>query len=331
MALTSSQYNEIMREYDRRQDQVRTDLQRRRDEIDEKIPAYRELTAELAGASLASVRRAFAGGDESAPEDLSRLSDDIRHRKEELLLSHGYPADYLDPKWFCPDCQDTGYIGSDRCHCFRKAAVQLLYRQSALSDVLESENFDHFDESWYDDSVTETSTGLSPRENIREIREVLEGFARGESGVGRSYFLYGNTGVGKTFLCHCVAKEFLDRARGVLFYTAPGLVHLLEEDRFRRGGDDPSATASRIDALYECDLLIIDDLGSELVNTFMASSLLEIMDHRRDAGLSTILSSNLPPSEIRKIYSERIYSRLIRDYVLLKLTGRDIRRRLAER
>ena len=333
MALKTSQYNQIMRDYDRKRDLVHADLQKREEEIDEIIPEYRELTGRLAGVSSASVRRALVRPDEAAGllEEVRRAGEEIARRKQALLLSHGYPADYLEPRWFCPDCQDTGRIGDEFCHCFRKASVELLYAQSNLADILEKENFDHFDESYYNDTVVEESTGVTPRQNIREIRGIFEDFIRDYPEGDRQFFLYGNTGLGKTFLCHCVAKEFLDRSRGVLFYTLPALINLFEVARFERGGEDPAALRGRIESLYECDLLILDDLGTETVNSFTASELLELMDRRQAAGLATILSSNLSPAEIRRVYSERIYSRLLRDYTMLKFTGLDIRTQIAGR
>ena len=325
MALTNAQYNEILRMYDRRQDAVRAALREREEEIDEKIPAYRALTGDLAGASTDSVRRALYHPEEADGliKDFTKAGEEIAAKKRALLLSHGYPEDYLEPAWFCPDCQDTGFIGNEKCHCFREAAIRLVYDQSELAGILAEENFSRFNELYYDDTVTENSTGLTSRENIREIRGILEDF-------DRNYLLYGSTGLGKTFLCHCVAKEFLDRAKSVQFYTAPALNHLLEEARFSRDSESASDARQKLTSVYDCELLIIDDLGTELVNSFTASELLELLDRREAAGLSTILSTNLSPAEIRRVYSERVYSRLIRDYVLLKLTGLDIRRQIAE-
>ncbi|MBR1757819.1 MAG: ATP-binding protein [Lachnospiraceae bacterium] len=336
MALRNAQYDRILREYDRRRLANRREEVRRREEVFAQIPGFEELVDALPSATLSSVRSLFSepkGPDSyEAGNVLSALreqSEEIADRKHELLTSYGFPADYLDPIYTCPDCQDTGFVDGEKCHCFKKAVVDLVYAQSELKDILQKENFAHFSERYYDDTVVDEATGLTPLENIREVKEMCLSFVRHFDDRPGNLYFYGNTGVGKTFLCHCIAKELLDAAHTVIYFSAPALFDVFETLQFDRRSEDYALREEQLGYLFESDLLIIDDLGTEVPNSFIASCLLECMERRSAAGLSTVISSNYPLSEIRRLYSERVYSRLARDYTIIKVSGSDIRTKQA--
>lgn len=327
MQLLNEQFNFIYSEYNETQLKNNRLLLERQKEVRKAVPEFEELehlTAEL------SVNAAKAALDGSKTE-AGRLKNDIAiisRKKLALLTRNGFPEDYLQPVYQCPDCQDTGYIGDQKCHCFQKRIVEYLYEQSNLQDVLETENFSQFSEEFYPDDYVEETTGLTPRDNIRKIHETALFFSQNFDQTHDNLLLYGNTGVGKTFLSHCIAREALEQSHTVVYLTSLGLFDILEKNKFDKdlSSVEKSATASYI---LNCDLLIIDDLGTELNNSFTSSQLYQLIDTRLIHKKSTIISTNLSFDDLREQYSERIFSRLTSGYTLLKLTGDDIRLRKA--
>lgn len=323
MQLLNEQFNFLYSEYNETQLKNNRLLLERQKEIKLKIPELAELDETIAELSVNAAKAAFDGSKKES-ERLGKEISNISRKKETILAQNGYPADYLAPIYNCPDCKDTGYIGDQKCHCFRKRIVEYLYQQSNLQKVLETENFSHFSEEYYPDDYIEESTGLTPRENIRKIHQNALFFSKNFSKTHDNLLLYGNTGVGKTFLTHCIAKEALDNSHTVVYLTSLGLFDILEKNKFDRdlSSIEKSATVSYI---LDCDLLIIDDLGTELNNSFTSSQLYQVIDMRLIHQKSTIISTNLSFDDLREQYSERIFSRITSGYSLLKLTGDDIR------
>lgn len=332
MGLKNYQINRILREYDSRQLRSRRELEERRIEIYAAIPEIEAIDRRLASGSIALARQLLnadtplqpsaisASATEGLAEDNRRLSAEKQH----LLSSHGYPPDYLDPRYQCPDCRDTGYIGVRKCHCFRQAMVDLLYGQSGLAATLKEENFIHFSLDYYSDSYVEESTGLTPRACAAKARKTADAFVEAFDSSYQNLFLYGNTGVGKTFLANCVAKELLDRSHTVIYLTAFQLFDALEKYTFRREeeGEDPD---SELGYILGCDLLILDDLGTELTNSFVTSRLYLCLNERHLRRKSTLISTNLSLDDLHRNYSERIFSRITSHYIMVKLVGEDIR------
>ena len=323
MALSNSQYEAIRKEYQRTRDENRILAEARLREVCEAVPEYLPLSESVSTLSVARARRMLEG-DEDALSGLHQELAELACRRKCLLAEHGFPEDYLEPVYRCPDCQDTGYIGNEKCHCFRRRIVSYLYEQSNLQDVFKTENFSLFNEEYYPDDYVEESTGMTPRDNIRRIHETALFFSRNFDQTHDNLLLYGNTGVGKTFLTHCIAGEALQHSHTVVYLTSLGLFDILEKNKFDKdlSSVEKSATVSYI---LDCDLLIIDDLGTELNNGFTSSQLYQVIDTRLIHQRSTIISTNLSFDDLREQYSERIFSRLTSSYTLLKLTGDDIR------
>lgn len=323
MQLQNEQYHFLYSRYNEIQLKNNRLLHRRRQEIQRAIPEWDELDRTIAELSV-SRARAVLDGDRENTGALEHDISVITHKKEALLTGHGYPSDYLDPIYDCPDCKDTGYIDNKKCHCFQKQIVEYLYEQSNLQDVLEEENFSLFCEEYYPDDYVEETTGLTPRDNIRSILKTAHYFCESFDRTNDNLLLYGNTGVGKTFLTHCIAREALDCSHTVVYLTSLGLFDILEKNKFDKDLSQAEKSAL-VSYILDCELLILDDLGTELINSFTASQLYSVIDTRLTRKRSTIISTNLSFDDLREQYSERIFSRLTSSYSLLKLTGDDIR------
>ena len=246
--------------------------------------------------------------------------NEISEERTALLQAHGWPADYLDLQADCPLCHDTGFIGNEKCTCFRQKELALLHAQSHLEDVFAEDTFAHFDLSYYSDMPD--SSGSSPRADALHALETAQDFVRtfGE-GSAENLCFYGNVGVGKTFLTHCIAGDLLKRGFSVLYQPSYELFESLGSYTFSSGREEKALH----DAVFSCDLLIIDDLGTELTNAFVASQLFLIMNDRALQKKSTVLSTNIPPEAFADTFSERVSSRLLGSYKLIRLSGTDIR------
>lgn len=326
MGLTNTQYNTIMRDYQRQQAKNQQELTRRREEIYRKLPEFSEIDAQIASASTACARRLLAQEGPSREASVANLRKTIAGlsaRRGELLSRAGYPADYLSPVYRCPDCQDTGYIGRKKCHCFRQAIIDLLYMQSNLREILKTENFGTFSLDYYSEQVKDPVTGQSAAQTARRAQEECRRFVRDFDRSFENLFLYGDTGLGKTFLSHCVARELIESTHSVIYFSAFRLFDLFADSAFGRA--DPGAQNELEQHIFDCDLLIIDDLGTELVNSFVSSQLFLVLNERILRKKSTLISTNLSLATFADTYSERIFSRISSNYTMLKLIGDDIR------
>lgn len=322
MGLTNTQYNTIMRDYQRQQAKNQQELSDRTSEIYGRFPQFAEIDARIAAASTSCARALLLDGNDCVDRLRSQISA-LAARKTELLTSHGYPADYLEPHYHCPDCQDTGYIGTEKCHCFRQAIIDLLYMQSNLREILKEENFGVFSLSYYSDHIIDPVTGLSAKQTAKRTSDECRRFVKDFDQKFENIFLYGDTGLGKTFLSHCIARELLDSTHSVIYFSAFRLFELFADSAF--GRSDSSSQAELEQHIFECDFLIIDDLGTELVNSFVSSQLFLVLNERILRRKSTLISTNLALATFADTYSERVFSRISSNYMMLKLIGDDIR------
>ncbi len=320
MPLSNAQYDTLIRRYEARQLERSRIVRARQQELYQKLPRLAELDGAISSSSVAQAKKLIEGDDGALPR-LKRQLNAFISEKERLLADNGYPPDYLSPPYGCPDCKDTGYIGKEKCHCFKQAAIDLVYTQSNIRQILEQENFQNFSYQYYSDSLTNPSTGLTSLETARQAVSLCKEFIQGFDTEFRNLFFYGDTGTGKTYLSNCVAKELLDTGHSVIYFTAPSLFRVFEKNTFGRESPDSGDYQN----IFECDLLIIDDLGTELSNAFTSSQLFLCLNERILRRRSTIISTNLAFGQLVDIYSERTFSRISSNYAILKLFGNDIR------
>lgn len=331
MGLSNTQHRDIMFRYDQTRMQNQRTLDQRYETLFQEIPEMKQIQNNIMDLSLNRARQELLHPELSRQDQMAyqQKRQELLAQKTALLTEHGYPADYLDAIYDCQDCQDTGYIGNQPCHCLRHAITLELYKNSNLINILEEENFDTFEESYYNDSEIHDNLSLTPRENIRRVREVCQDFIKHFDDAYDNLIFYGPTGVGKTFLTHCIAKQLLDTSHTVLYLTSLQLFDILEKNKFSK--EDASTSNEQISYMLQSDLLIIDDLGTELVNSFTASQLFYFIEERHIRQRSTIISTNLSFQELRDRYSERIFSRFTGYYNFLMIVGEDIRIRKALR
>lgn len=312
----------ITRIYDARRNENRHIQNERYREVCDAIPGFEDINASIADISGSQLNSIIAG-DRNAVASTQKLIRQADEKRIQLLTEHGYPADYLDRIYTCPDCRDTGFIGSRRCHCFNREFLNMLCRQSFLSQAVVTNNFANFNIEYYpDDYMLPNET--TPRDNIKKVLNICRRFIDEFDSSFDNLLIYGPTGVGKTFLSHCIAKELMDKDKSVIYLTSPQLFDILETKVFRQDELD-NITSGILSVLNTCDLLIIDDLGTEMINKFTETQLYTYIQQRIMGRLSTIISTNLSFEDINSNYSERIFSRLMGYYQLVKITGEDIR------
>ena len=321
MGLKKSQYQAIMRDYEQRQLRNHDILTRHYEEVYKKLPEFKSIDDSI---SILSVQygRKLLNGDEKAIDSLKEELAILRSSKKELLQSGGFSDDYLEPIYDCKDCKDTGYIGNQKCHCFKKAVIGILYEQSNLKQVLKQENFKTFSLDYYSNNYIDSKTGRSSMQVIQDALQLCHHFADTFGKEFNNLFLYGDVGVGKTFLSNCIAKELMDREYSVLYFSSSKFFSILAKNTFDKNNIDAQ---NMYEYIFDCDLLIVDDLGTEFTNSFVASQFFTCINERLLSRKSTIISTNLSLDTLADLYTERSFSRITSNYTMLKLIGDDIR------
>lgn len=320
MALSNSQYDEIMRGYESRQLFNKRKLNERIQTIYKENPKIKEIDNAISSSALSAARLRL-DGDLTALNQLKQELAAYKKEKEILLCEMGYPGDYLAPIYSCADCKDTGYIDGQKCHCLKQAIIDKVYTQSNVKNILDKENFSVFSYKYYSDTQKDPKTGLTSLETAKRAVSECERFIREFGQKSSNLLFYGNAGTSKTFLSNCVAKELLDKSYSVIYFTAFQLFDILSKGVFEKDADAIAAHQN----IFDCDLLIIDDLGTEVPNSFTVSQLFLCVNERILRGKSTIISTNLNLVQLRDVYSDRTFSRISSNYSFIKLFGDDIR------
>lgn len=312
-------HSHIMDMYEKIRDEENAKLQQRRAEIEKKLPEVIELERQIGKLCVElsmSVLREIEDRD-SYLKALKAKITDCRVKKSELLVANGYSPEYLSLHYRCGKCKDTGYIGPKKCSCYRQKLIELHYKDSDLSDVLRVNNFDNFNIEYYSSQRTGEEPE-SPRKNMEKILSKSLNYIKNFNNTNDNLLFYGNSGTGKTFLSHCIAKELLDNGHFVVYRTAEELIQNLRKIRFENQIEYEKF-------LLDCDLLIIDDLGTEQINDFSKTELFNLLNKRLLKQKKMLVSTNYSLKDLMSIYSERITSRLLGNFSLFKFYGDDIR------
>lgn len=304
-------------------EKIRTDenrkLMKRREEIKNKYPEILELDTTIQKLCLNLSMAALRGiTDQNELNNIKEEITDLRAKKYEMLVSHGYNPDYLNLHYNCPKCKDTGFIGIEKCSCFKSKLIKLYYKDSDLEEAVKTNNFKNFNINLYPNHKLNDER-YTPRKNIEDILEYITGeYLPNFKNSNTNLLFYGNSGTGKTFLSWCIAKELLDKGFLVVYKTSDDLLRALKDIKFNNDTDLENL-------LINCDLLIIDDLGSEQITDFSSTELFTLINKKILKNKKMLISTNLILPLISKRYSGRISSRIIGEFKLFKLFAEDIR------
>ncbi|MBQ3076291.1 MAG: ATP-binding protein [Clostridia bacterium] len=300
-------------------------LERRRSEAERKArvlkeglyahcPQLKDLEREQAAllGQMTAIALKKQGGD---VDEVRRRCEAIDRRRAALLQELGLGEDALRPAYTCPRCEDRGFVDGRPCRCYVAALRQLSYERSPMGAALRDQTFESFDLRFYSDRPDES--GISPRQVMRRNLETAKEFVERFPDGGRSLLLTGPSGLGKTHLSSAIGGELAARGWHVVYEMAPTLLQRLEDIKFGRAAAD--------EAVQECDLLIVDDLGSEFITPFTTSALFALLGERLVRGRPGIVSTNFTHAELEEQYTKKLASRLCYDYETLIFRGSDIR------
>ncbi|MCR5214830.1 MAG: ATP-binding protein [Eubacterium sp.] len=292
-------------------------------EVYERLPRVEALDKEISGIGIREIKLRLQKkeGSKTYREDIDRLSTE-KHR---IMEEAGYPADYLEPIYSCPLCKDSGVYNNESCKCVRKLMIDELYKRSNLHNLLKKENFNTFNLDYYSKEIPE-GRKISPYDNEKRLLDMAKKFVDDFGPGSKGIFIYGGTGLGKTFLSNCIAKELLDKGKTVLYLSANELFEeVISKYILSKNPKDRISVESIYEYVYNSDLLIIDDLGTEVLSSFVLSQLFEIINKRILTERPTLISTNLDLGTVQDRYTKRITSRIVDNYTLYTVYGDDIR------
>lgn len=313
MSFSKKVVSQVREEFDRRLSQKKSEQQARISEAELRVPELISVNAELGKTGIKIFKASF-GDPSTLSERIKAVKDEnlaLQEKRASLLAKAGFGADYLEMKYDCSLCNDTGKLKNGTiCSCYRNALIKAQIEMSGFSRVIEKCSFDNFDLNYYPD-----------KEKMAEALEYLREYASSFSLSSDSVLLVGGTGLGKTHLSASVARELISKGHFVICESAENIFSNYNKERFAQDESDLIC-----DKYLECELLIIDDLGAEAVTQYSVSCLYNLINTRINEGKPTILSTNLSSNDIRKIYNDRITSRLFGEFVIIVFTGNDIRK-----
>lgn len=320
MAYSQEVYSRAAQALERRRERANLEAQARIDEIGEKLPEINEIQRKLAQIGLNISKVFLYSADKQADmEKLMQESLELQEQKKNILKKNGYSEDALDIQYTCPACKDTGFIGSRRCKCHNELLKDIERAELAKIAPIDDCTFDTFDIQYYPQQVMEN--GISPRDKAEKIKNSCRKYAANFTTASPNVMFMGGTGLGKTHLSLAIANVVINRGYSVVYGTAQNILSDLQKENF--GRDDDIRYYEK--AVLGCDLLILDDLGTEFKSAYTVACLYNIINSRLSAKLPTIISTNFTAEELEEKYDQRITSRITGEYNKLILVGNDIR------
>lgn len=305
-------------------EKLRTDAENKRDlrvkEVYEKFPEIKEIDNKINEIGSNTLNDILKNPDKKGfKEEMHKKFEILKQRRKELMEKNNIPADFDKVIYRCSKCNDTGYVeGQGRCSCFNQSLIDYSYKQSGMNEMIKKQNFETFDLMLFDNK--KYNKDKTSYENMKNIKNFCEKYVENFDNETTNLCFYGDTGLGKTFMSCCVAKALMDKGKSVIYIRSAKLFKMLDDERFGRETDG-------IDDIYNCDMLIIDDLGTEAENKFVTPSLLEIVNERINKNKKMLISTNLNFSGLEKYYTKRFTSRLLESFTVMVFYGEDIRRK----
>ncbi|MBP9989276.1 MAG: ATP-binding protein [Ruminococcus sp.] len=316
MAFSKDTYKKAEQELNRRRKKALADRELRHAEAIKKVPEILMVEEEMAQAGLATIKAVGmkSGEGEKYIERLAEINLQAQENRKILLRSAGFSENFLDVEYTCPKCEDKGFVNGFACDCFKNLLRSIEYESLCSKLPVDKCRFDNFRLDYYPDGA-----GTSPKMRMKSVLEYCKAYADDFHKHSPSLLLYGMTGLGKTHLSLAIAGKAVEKGFGVIYMSAQNLFNQLEKDKF---GKSDSNTE---EAVLNCDLLIIDDLGTEFSTQFTVAALYNIINSRELENKPTIISTNLSQDELSKHYNERIASRILSNFTMLYFDGNDIR------
>lgn len=292
----------------------------RKAEIYKRIPKIADLEAQMSRNSL-NVARVHLKNDEdpeAAIKQLKALNLNLRQEKMELLVSHGFPMDYMELKYKCRKCNDTGFVSGRKCSCYNGYLAEIVYEESHFKELMKDNSFLTYDDALFDDKTVNPEYSKTVKQNMRDNLKIALRYVSEFPIHAENLYLYGPSGTGKTFLASCIARELLNEGNLVVYRTSAQLMDDIKDIKFRDNKELETL-------IMDCDLLIIDDLGTEMVSDLAKTEIFNLINNRLLHKKKMIISSNLKLENIRDKYSERLSSRIIGDFIFVPFFGDDLR------
>lgn len=319
-------FENIMTEYNKKRLKASHDADVRKEKLYAAFPELEENDKKIQLLSI-KLSKLFLTNPENLNEQvlvLKKEIENLKNNRKKIFEENNIPEDYLEIKYECSKCRDTGHLeDGKRCSCLNKQIINNLYSMSNMVHMLSKENFNTFDINIFKNEIYKNEK-LTPRQNMYYILEISEDFCSNFNGTNMNLLLYGSTGLGKTFMCNCIANYLLSKEVSVLYQTAFSLFEIIENHKFNKL-NETEENRINYNMIFDCDLLIIDDLGTEVGNSFTNAELFNIINERLITNKKIIISTNLSLEQLRDTYSERITSRVFNNFVPLKFYGQDLR------
>ena len=316
MGFNRENYAKIKAEYDGKYLRAEEAAKFRRAEVHAALPEIAEIDRTLAATGL-KIFEATVRGDQNEIAKIKEENAALQAKRAELLEIAGFGRDYTEIKYECEKCGDTGTIGQSMCICMRKKLIEAGFESSGMSDLIKKQSFDNFSLDYY-------KKNPDNYKRMKAIYDILKAYAESfDPKTSGNIAMIGGTGLGKTHLSSAIAGVVIEKGNDVFYTSSTNMFADFEEKRF--GSSAAYDTTGDVSQYFTCDLLIIDDLGAEIINQFTVSCLYNVINTRLSHHKSTILSTNLTSDEFRKKYWDRITSRVAGEYTVLAFCGEDIR------
>lgn len=320
--MSSKNHSKVMSELENIRGIELQALNDRKEEVYKKIPRIKTIENEIASKS---VQIALNSMKINGYDEINKLKNEVKNLREEklyLLEKSGYESDYLTIRYNCNKCQDTGFVNGEQCSCYKNILIKQFYSNDEFSNQLKDYTFENFDISIFDDNKKLASSNLTLRQLMNQYLDYIYKYLKGFRNNNDNIFIYGGTGTGKTFLATCIANALLEKGHSVVYRTSDTLINDLSSIKFN---NESIEAKEKEDIILNCDLLIVDDLGTENITDYSRTLFFNFINKKLLMNKKMIITTNFDLSEIKNMYSERIFSRIVGDFKAMMIPGDDIR------